>query len=251
MDINVLEPVFVGIKGSSYPTTRPDGSALQNGDYVGITGSTDVYRYINGNWVLGACVWQNSESVPLSSDNEGLQTTDRTQYDYNVRMVARLNRNKYPVGSIGMEAECQTASVMGNKYGGTWTLVSTHYGDDYQFYQSGNNKMVFRRQNLLTTASYMTAQQITKGDGNYGLGFNIATKWLSNSSLGGNSRVSLPVGFWGVGMQFGSIWINTGTLQPQFESYFGSKTATYMGNVTYPSRTEELTVKFRIWRRTA
>ena len=239
---DIKEPILVG--ADTTPTTRPDGSALQNGDWICMTGSSNVKRYVNGTWLLNATVYQTTGMIPVSDPTA---EAGNLQYGANRRHKSDIS-SKWPVNSIVLD-ETSTAEGMAAKYGGTWTLVNVNYGYDYKHYSNGSHHIVARRQDQITLLSYATSSTIAKSNGNLVLGITLDNKFLPVSNI--STRISMPVGSWGNGNPQGSIWAGNGTMTPNFESYFGSITSNFMGNVAYPSNLSYITPKFYIWKRTA
>ena len=127
---SIYEPIFLGLKEGIYPTTRPDGSDLQTGDYVGILGTADIERYCNGKWILNGSVWQNTDMVPLyNGSQESYDSTSKTQYDANKSIRDKI-REFVLIGQVVYDT-VSTEAGMKSKYPGTnsWELVMKDYGN--------------------------------------------------------------------------------------------------------------------------
>lgn len=100
--------ILVGMvtNGSSFPTVRPDGSALENEDFVRVdpkstfpftiddvtfNNSKDKAYYVEGKWYLDAGVIQTTEETPLSDKTrESLSGTAATQNIANEEVVTAV-----------------------------------------------------------------------------------------------------------------------------------------------------------------
>ena len=107
--------ILVGMvtKGSSFPTKRPDGSPLQNEDYVKVDGNTpdtdfpftisgitfktrkDLGIYINNRWTLDPGIVQDTSETPTTNrDVESLNGNGTTQAQVNLQVANAIGKKK-------------------------------------------------------------------------------------------------------------------------------------------------------------
>ena len=258
MERSVLEPVLLGVKSESYPTTRPDGSALQTGDFVAVLGTNDIERYINGKWILNASVWQNTNTVPVvSPEYECFDSTAKTQYDANISLRDTIGAYA-KIGQVIYDTE-STEAAMKSKYKGSkgWEKVLTDYGYE-TFTTSGSGFTTIATRNglhcMLDTTTTATINFSSVQD------LQIGSALPATFSVDNNLRMteghSPAYGFiyhWADVKRIGPMWFSGNGRVPFVRNCSGTSYTgqTFRGTMTWNAEASANTPVGYYWKRTA
>ena len=254
----IYEPIFIGLKGSEYPTTRPDGSALQTGDYVGILGTPDIERYCNGKWILNGSVWQNTDMVPIfNGSQECYNASAKTQYDVNKSFVDHI-KEFVLVGQLVYDTE-STESAMKSKYPGTnsWELVMTDYGTETVRGSLNGFTTVAQRTGLICTFDAATQAAIATWNQN---DIQIATALPESFSCDLNLKISEghapaygEMYHWADVKRIGPVWFNGNNRVIYARNCSGTNYSnqTFRGYMIWNAEASRVTPVGYYWKRTA
>ena len=251
---SVLEPICLGVQGSSYPTTRPDGTALQNGDYLTVSGTENVERYISGKWIVNAVVWQKTSDMPLVDPSvESLDATDKTQSDLN----ATLKDSLFPVGCI---VTCNTgaAATVKSMYGGnSWTLLKNEYTNSYDSFSKNGFTTFMHRQGLMCCTAFWNANGTIDSATNVQIVEAISSDKYPDSRLwvpsSGNNSVGigeLVQGYQQV--HRGAVYMNTFRNVTVYNNSGSAATnQQFEGGTVYRVQAGNVSTAYYIWKRTS
>ena len=256
MERSNIEPINLGVKGSTYPTTRPDGSALRTGDWLTVDGTDDIERYINGKWVLNACVWQETKSLPLTDPSvESVNSTDMTQQDANISF--NDSDNWFPIGcTVCTDYSVDTQSKVKAIYGGnSWTNITYTLGKGlYTYSQNGVNTIQAKQGYLCITNFYGSGLSLNNNT-------NLQIVADMNSSCYPDSNIWVPssgnnsvgIGEFVQGYQQlhkGAVYMNTFRNITIYNNSGGNlSNQIFEGSAAY--KASSISVSYRIWRRTS